>query len=183
MSRKESDSEPALDDLSSHDIEQLADTWFFQVLVCLDNGGDFSEVLNARKQQLERSHSTVSVILWAACPDSGSENLGAQLYEGFVHYGSSNQIRMGTLKHVLPEKVVSDEVEIIQATLEEIHPGRGNQYTKHPIIKKYLEETTLDPLAYSNKKRLRKDFRGSSAIIFHDIVWALDNKLLRCSAS
>ena len=29
MSREESDSEPALDDLGSHDIEQQADTWFF----------------------------------------------------------------------------------------------------------------------------------------------------------
>ena len=53
---------------------------------------------------------------------------------------------MGLLS-VLPEKVVSDTIEIIQATFEEIHAGRGNDYTKHPIIKKYLEETTLDPLA------------------------------------
>ena len=129
MSQKESDSEPALDDLSSHDIEQRADTWSFKVIVRLDNGGDFSEVLNARKQQLERSHSTVSVISWVACPDSGSENLDAQLYEGFVHNGSSKQIPMGTLKRVLPEKVVSDAVEIIQATFEEIHPGSGKHYT------------------------------------------------------
>ena len=81
MSRKESDTEQVLDDLSSHDMEQQADTWFFKVIVRLDKGGDFSEVLNARKQQpeLEGSHSTVSVISWAACPDSGSEKLGAQL--------------------------------------------------------------------------------------------------------
>ena len=62
MSREESDSEPALDDPSSHDIEQQAATWFFKVIVCLDNGGDFSKVLNASKQQLERGLSTVSVI-------------------------------------------------------------------------------------------------------------------------
>ena len=127
----------------------------------------FSDVLNTRKQQLEHSLSTVSVISWAACPDSNSsENSGTQQYEGFVHDGSSNKIRMGTLKRVLPEKVVSEAVEIIQATFEEIHPGRGNHYAEHPIIKKYLEETTLDPLACSVKKRLRKDFRGSSTIIF-----------------
>ena len=101
MSREESDSEPALDDPSSHDIEQRADTWFFKVIVRLDNGGDFSDVLNARKQQLERGLSTVSVISWAACPDSGSENSGAQQYEGFVHGGSSHQIRMESLKRVL----------------------------------------------------------------------------------
>ena len=69
MSLEESDSEPALDDPSSHDIEQQAATWFFKVIVRLDNEGDFSEVLNARKQHLERGLSTVSVILWAACPD------------------------------------------------------------------------------------------------------------------
>ena len=122
----------------------------------LDNGGDFSEVLNARKQQLERSHSTVSVISWAACPDSGSENLGAQLYEGFVHNGSSNQ--MGTLKRVLLEKVVSDAVEIIQATFEEIYPCRGNHYTKHPIIESVVKRPLwIHSLAQpcSVKKRLR----------------------------
>ena len=68
---------------------------------------------------------------------------------------------MGTLKQVLPEKVVSDTVEIIQATFEEIHPGRGNHYTgqcEHPLIKKYLEETTLDPLACSINKDCEKTF-------------------------
>ena len=76
--REESDeSEPELDDPSSHDIAQRADTWFFKVIVRLDNGGDFSEVLNARQKQLERGLSPVSVISWAACPDSGSENPGA----------------------------------------------------------------------------------------------------------
>ena len=73
----------------------------FKVIVRLDNGGDFSEVLNARKQQLVLGLSTVSVILWAACPDSGSENSGAQQYEGFVHGGSSHQIRLESLKRVL----------------------------------------------------------------------------------
>ena len=58
---------------------------------------------------------------------------------------------MGSLR-VLPEKVVSDAIEIIQATFEEIHPCRGNDYTEHPIIKKYLEETTLDALACNIKK-------------------------------
>ena len=48
--RQESDeSEPELDP-SSHDIAQRADTWFFKVIVRFDNGGDFSDVLNARKQ-------------------------------------------------------------------------------------------------------------------------------------
>ena len=69
---------------------------------------------------------------------------------------------------MLPEKVMRDIIEIIQGTFEEIHPlGQVvAMTTEHPIIKTYLEETTLDPFACSIKKRLRKDFRGSSAIIF-----------------
>ena len=47
---------------------------------------------------------------------------------------------------------------------EDIHPSRGHDYTEHPIIKEYLEETTLDPLI---NKGLRKDFCCSSAMIFH----------------
>ena len=94
----------------------------FKVIVRLDNWGDFSEVLNARKQQLERGLSTVSVISWAACPDSGFENSGAQQYEGFVHDGSSNEIRMGSLKRVLPEKVVSDQLKSYKLTLKRFIP-------------------------------------------------------------
>ena len=55
-----------VDDPSSHDNELRAETWFFMITVRLDDGRDFSDVLDARKQQLERSLSTVSVISWAA---------------------------------------------------------------------------------------------------------------------
>ena len=66
--------------------------------MCLDYGRDFSDVLDARKQQLELRLSTVSVISWAACPDSNSsESSGTQQHEGFVHDGSSTQIHMGTV--------------------------------------------------------------------------------------
>ena len=44
----------------------------------LDDDRDFSDVLNARKQQLERSLSTVSVISWAASQKSESQHLGAR---------------------------------------------------------------------------------------------------------
>ena len=98
-----------VDDTSSHENELRAETWFFKTTVCLNDDRVFSDVSDAHKQQVERSLSTVSDISWAACPDSNrSENSGAQQYEGFVHDGSLNQIRMGTLKLVLREKVVSD---------------------------------------------------------------------------
>ena len=94
-----------MDDPSSHDNELQAETWFFKITVRLDNDGDFSDVLDARKQQLESKLSTVSLISWAACQDRNhSENSGTQQYEGFVHDGSSNQIRMGTLKRILPDE-------------------------------------------------------------------------------
>ena len=138
--------------------ELRAETWFFKIIVHLDDDRDFSDVLNAHKQQLQRSLSTVSVISWAASPKSESEYLGARRIEGFVHDGSSNRIRLGCLKRVMPEKPKSGTGEIIQAAFEAIHPGRGNAYTEHLIIKKYLEETTLDPLACSIKKDCKKTF-------------------------
>ena len=46
----------------------------FKITVHLDDERDFSDVLDASKQQMERTLSTVSVISWAVCPDSGSEN-------------------------------------------------------------------------------------------------------------
>ena len=86
-----------VDDPSSHENEVRAETWFLKIIVHLDDDRDFTDVFDVRKQQLERSLSTVSVISWAACPDSNrSENSGAQQCEGLVHVGSSNQIRMGS---------------------------------------------------------------------------------------
>ena len=78
-----------LDDPSSHDIEQLADAWFF---VRLDNGGDFSKVLNARQQQLERGGVAFQLSQSFYGLHAQTENSGAQQYEGFVHDGSSIQI-------------------------------------------------------------------------------------------
>ena len=66
---------------------------------------------------------------------------------------------------------MSDAIEIIQATFEEIHPGRGNHYAEHPIIKKYLEETTLDPLACSMKKDCEKTF-SRQHFLLHSVVVA-----------
>ena len=47
-------------------------TWFLKIIVGLDDDRDFSDVLNARKKQLEHSLSTVSVISWAASQKSES---------------------------------------------------------------------------------------------------------------
>ena len=87
----------------SAENELRAETWFFKIIMRLDDDRDFSEVLNARKKQLERSLSTVSVISWAASQKSESQHLGARRIEGFVHDGSSNHIRLGCMKRVMPE--------------------------------------------------------------------------------
>ena len=84
-----------MDDPSSHENELLAETWFFKITVRLDDGRDFSDVLDARKQQLEHSLSTVSVISWAAPQKLESQLFRARRIEGFVHYGSSNRIQLG----------------------------------------------------------------------------------------
>ena len=86
--------------------ELRAETWFFKIIVRLDDDRDFSDVLNARKQQLECSLSTVSIISWAASQKSESQHLGARRIEGFVHDGSSKQIRLGCLKRVMTEKLM-----------------------------------------------------------------------------
>ena len=83
--------------------ELRAETWFFKIIV---HDRDFSDVLNARKKQLVRSLSTVSVISWAASQKSESQHLGARRIEGFVHDGSSKQIRLGCLKRVMTEKLM-----------------------------------------------------------------------------
>ena len=57
-----------VDDPSSHENELLAETWLLKITVSLNNDRDFSDVLDASKQQLECSLSTVSVISWAAWP-------------------------------------------------------------------------------------------------------------------
>ena len=51
--------------------ELQAETWFFKIIV---HDRDFSDVLNARKKQLVRSLSTVSVISWAASQKSESQH-------------------------------------------------------------------------------------------------------------
>ena len=65
----------------------------------------------------------------------------------------------------MPEKTLSSTGEIIQAAFEAIHLGRGNAYTEHPndpIIKKYLEETTLDPLSCSIKKTAKRRLKRTN---------------------
>ena len=76
-------------------------------------------------------------------------------FEGFVH--APTLIRLGSLKHVFPEKRTTDAGEIVEAAFAEVKPDPSKDYMCHPTIKTFLEETSLDPLASDKRKRL--DYR------------------------
>jgi hypothetical protein len=71
------------------------------------------------------------------------------------------QIRLGSLRRVLPEKQSTDAGKIVKVTFEEVRPGPGKDSVYHPTIKTFLEETSLEPL--DSDKRKQVDYRGSSA--------------------
>ena len=146
---------------SSRQSSTEAKTWSFRVFVCLQDGQTFSNLLDERKQQLETSLASASVISWACVHPSplAFQDLDGMYLEGFVH--ASTLIRLGSLQRVLPKKLKTAAFEIMFTHFEEVKPGPGKNYMCHPTIKSFLEETSLDPLA--SDKRLRVDYRGSSA--------------------
>jgi endo-1,4-beta-D-glucanase Y len=129
--------------------------------VRLNDGQTFSNFLDARKQQMDISLVSATVISWACTnaariqpQDSNDEHL-----EGFVH--ASTLIRSGSLRRVLPEKQTTDAGEIVEVTFQEVHPCPGKHYMYHPTIRTFLEKTSLDPLVSDKRKRV--DYRRSSA--------------------
>ena len=136
-------------------------------MVCLKDGQTFSNLLDARKQQLETSLASASVISWAFADTTllESQDSNCVILEGFVH--ASIKIRLGSLKRVLPEKQETDAGEIVEVAFQEVKPGPGKDYMCHPTIKTFLEKTSLDPLA--SDKRTRVDYRGSSASTFEPV--------------
>ena len=92
-----------------------AQTWFFRAIVCLTDGKTFSNLLDARKQLLETSLASPSVISWAFANTTSLESPDSNcvILEGFVH--ASTEIRLGSLKRVLPEKQETDAGEIVEA--------------------------------------------------------------------
>ena len=158
----ESDPESASSDVDAPNFRESrrqSRTWSFRIRVRLVDGQTFSDLLDMRQPQLEASLASASVISWACVPPLVSQNLNGMCLEGFVH--ASTLIRLGSLKRVLPEKLVTQAGEIMDAAFEEVKPGPGKNYMYHPTIKAFLEETSLDPLA--SDKRMRVDYRGSSA--------------------
>jgi len=126
-------------------------------LCALEGRPTFSDLLDARKPQLETSLPSESVISWACASTArdqvDSRDLNGVYLEGFVH--ASTLIRLGSLKRVLPAKMVTEAGEIMEAAFEAVMPGPGKDYMGHPTIKRYLQETSLDPL--DTDKRMRVD--------------------------
>ena len=117
-----------------------AHTWFFRAIVYLKDGKTFSNLLDARKQQLETSLASASVISWS-CANSTqleSQDSNCVILEGFMH--ASTEIWLGSLKRVLPEKQETDAGEILEAAFQEVKPGPGKDYMCHPTIKTFLEK-------------------------------------------
>ena len=126
---------------------------FFNITVRLDNGRDFSNVLNTSNPQLEHSLSNVSGISWGANRASESEHLGAHWVEGFVHYVSSNRTRLGCLKRVLPEKSLSDTGEIYKLPLKLFIPAAAMpaQKSHHKTINILKRPCWIFSLAVQSK--------------------------------
>ena len=75
-------------DTGKNDNENRAETWFFDIVVCLLHDQTFSDLLKAREQQLGKCVGSASVIAWA-CSETRSEISGNLHFEGFLHDGSS----------------------------------------------------------------------------------------------
>ncbi|MEI7974037.1 MAG: hypothetical protein WCH11_06705 [Bdellovibrio sp.] len=160
----ESESESVSSKLDEPTIDvsgREARTWSFRVCVRLKDGQTFSNFLDSRKKPLETSLASALVISWAPANAAQiqSQYLNGVHIEGFVH--ASTHIRLGSLRRVLPEKHITDAGEIMEAAFEEVKPGPCMDYRGHSTIEKFLEETSLDPLALD--KRMRVDYRGSTA--------------------
>ena len=139
-----------------------ARTWFFRAHVRLADGQTFTNVLDAREKRLKKSLGAALVISWARANAARlvSQDLDGVHLEGFVH--ALTNIRLGMLKRVLPDNCSTYAGEIIQVFFEEVKPGPGKDYTEHPTIKTFLDETSLDPL--SSDKRFRVDYRESTEV-------------------
>ena len=92
-------------------------TWLFRACVRIKDGQTFSNLLDARKLQLETSLPSASVISWAHANTArdrvDSQDLNSMYLKGFVH--ALTLIRLGSLKRVLQAKMVTEAGEIMEA--------------------------------------------------------------------
>ena len=155
---------------------QCANAWFFRAKARLAPGKSWKDVLDSRRSHQEKCIGFTTVITFA-CADMFGPDLGTTSIEGYVH-GDKN-IRLDSLKLWLPINC-PDLSELLAISFEAMVPGRNQHdqlYTKHPIIQKFLAETTTTPSDTS--KRLRVDFCGSIKERAHDNLEQANTWFLR----
>ena len=129
-----------------------AQSWFFRAMIFLKDGQTFSNLLDARKQQLETTLASASVISWAFEDTTLLESQDSKcvVLEGFVH--ASTKIRLGSLKRVFPEKQETYAGEIVEEAFQEVKSGPGKVYMCHPMIKTFLEKNLAWSACFGQKK-------------------------------
>ena len=115
-------------------------------------------LLESRKERQEECLSVADTITFT-CSDLSESEPRTISFEGFIHgYG---KIGGCSLNQWLPMNHIP-ELKAIE--FEAVYPGHGQldrRYRKYPTIKKFLDETSLEPCV--DGKLLRFDFLGSSA--------------------
>ena len=137
-------------------------TWLFRAEVFGDldcsPSATVKALLDSRKKRQEECLGVADTITFTCSELSVTEPRTISV-QGFVH--GNGKIGECSLKQWLPTNHIPELKEI---TFEAVHPGHGQldpRYRKHPTIKKFLDETSLEPSVVGN--RLRFDFYGSSA--------------------
>jgi hypothetical protein len=131
-------------------------TWHFRVNIQITDQSafdpmDFSHVLHQRNTKLHETMRNVSIISYSFLGIHQSSNSAA--YDGFVHAGKQCATRLGTLKRWMTHSAIVGAVRWTQILKHRV-------YTKHPLIKKFLEQTSLAPSGdgSATQKRLRIDY-------------------------
>ena len=139
-------------------------TWLFSArvegnLVDSSPNATFKALLDSRKERQNECLGVADVITFT-CSDLSVTEPWTFSVEGFVH--GNREIGGCSLKQWMP---INHIHELKALEFEAIYPGHGQldqRYRKHPIIRKFLNETSLEPSA-DGKRRLRLDFHGTSA--------------------
>jgi hypothetical protein len=95
-------------------------TWSFRAYVRLKIGQTFSNLLDVCRRFMDSALSLASVISRAGTNTAQiqTQDSNDEYFEGVVH--ASTLIRLGSLRHVLPDKNTTDAGELVEVTFEEV---------------------------------------------------------------
>ena len=136
-------------------------TWFFRAIV-VGNMVDscpnttLKALLDSRNDSREQWLPAAETISFSCSDLSGTGPLTFSV-EGFVH--GREKIGCCSLNKWLP----MNHTDLKEIKFDAVYPGNGQlnpRYTKEPMIKTFLDKTTLEPV---DSKCLRVDYHGSTA--------------------